>query len=151
VTQLVKHLQILALLTWTAVGVRPSLAAQKGLDALAGFYVLAAGPTEQCSQGGWAYIAAPDGSEWGQMKVEGRTIEYFHGSVTCEVHSATPSKETSWPRLNPYALDVDMTCHDEGTAGRHEQTWHFVRTSSKAYLVVSEAGLIPDVWIKCNE
>lgn len=85
-----------------------------------------------------------------QMKVEPQNVLYYHGAVSCEVVSISPTSSHAWPRYEAIAYDLDMKCYDEGTVGRHRQVWHLVKAGSQQLLLTSQASRVPEVWLRCK-
>lgn len=112
-----------------------------------GYYALSGTSKIQCARDRWT--ADENATEWVQMNITGKKVLYYEGSVSCDVQSVRPTNKISWPRNEAVALDVDLTCYDEGTVANHNQTWHLVQEQSDTLLVTQQEGRVPELWKKC--
>lgn len=132
---------------------------------LEGYYV-AARPTgyggykgatlrgDMCSSSDWTSGLGGGNPEIAQMKITGRTILMFNGSVRCDVQSVSPSKTpTIVGGMNAASfpsISVSLQCFDEGTVGKHTEIWRLMDVSDEVVLLVTRTGVTPELWIKCR-
>lgn len=111
---------------------------------LQGYYKLEGTSEEQCHSDGWTKTHPT------QMRVTDRQVLFFQGSVSCELQSFKPTTKQSWPRIGPTAYDLTLQCHDEGSVGRHRQTWNFITGAAMTAVVIAQDNMVPELWTKCR-
>ena len=122
--------------------------------ALQGYCVIARKETrgDICRSSDWTDLPMVEMESLPQMRITGREVLYYQGSVRCEVVRIAPSKTPTFVggAAKSNAANVDLRCFDEGTVGRHSVTWRMMNVGEESLLIKSRRSWTPELWVKCT-
>lgn len=154
-----RRVAIVSMMIINALSPNPSCAEESRSSQTAefdGFYVVARKQTagNQCSAKGWKEgLPEITGAPAPQMKFSAGEIQYYQGSVRCDILRQQRLKTNSFVAAGAettLSLTTDLKCYDEGTVGRKTVAWKLTHVAGERVLIELHPGFSPELWIKCT-